>query len=138
MREEREAALLLGARSDELHVELSLGPVEAADASGIGPVVRGRVRVPLGELVFEERGGHFEASIELTFVAMSASGARSDPRSVRVPLRIPKSQWETARGGVWTYEARLAAAGGSRRYVVTLRDLASNRVGSAEASARVE
>ncbi len=137
MRQEREGGLLPAARSSDLPVELFVGTPEPGETAS-GRRVSFSVRIPVVEMEFEERGEDVEALLELTFVSTDVGGARSEPQTIRVPVRMTRVAWGGAMRGVWTYKATLLSEKGDLRFVVTARDLKTNRIGSAEVSARVD
>jgi hypothetical protein len=96
------------------------------------------VRIPLENVEFEERGAEVAASVELTFNSAAPDGGKSEPQTVKVPIRFRKKEGTNGVRGTFTYDAEFFVKKGDYRFVVTARDLGSNRVGSAEASARVE
>jgi len=136
-REESVSGLLGEARAAGLPVQLfAAAPQPAEDASK--RLVSFAVRLPVAEMAFEDRGDEVEAILELTFVAEASGGTRSRAETIRVPVRIRKTEWGSAPSGIWTHRTTFVSDRGILRFTVTARDVKSNRLGSAETSVRVE
>lgn len=135
-REASEALVLFGGAPSGLPVELRIG--KGTRRSGF---LRARgevafeVRIPIASLEFEERKGAHEADVELTFVSVDLKGDVSPPMTMKAPLRVPDGDWEKARQATWPYDGKFIARPDTRRFTVTVRDVRSNRVGTAEANA---
>lgn len=137
-REMAEAAVLFGASASDLPVELRLG-----DAKKRSSLLRRRdvvfvVRIPIASLEFEEKKGVREAGVELTFITVDGKGDCSEPAVFAAPLRVPDEDWELARQAVWPYEGTFVSRPGAERFTVTVRDVRSNRIGTAVAAARLD
>jgi hypothetical protein len=134
-----ESSLLFGARDSGLPLEFRLG-----DGKRGGRLLASRreivfeVRIPIASLEVEEKHGVREADIEMTFVSVDAKGDVSKPVVIKAPLRISDAEWERARAAVWPCEGRLVSRPGEQRYVVTVRDVRSNRLGTAEVTGRFD
>lgn len=135
--EAAEASVYFGASASGLKVALHLG-----DAKRRGSLLPRRdvvfeVRIPIASLEFEEKRGVREADVELTFISMDGKGDASDPIVMKAPLRVPDKDWEEARQAEWPYEGKFVSRPGAERFTVTVRDVRSNRAGTAEASAEL-
>jgi len=137
--EATESSLLFGARVSDLPVEIKLG-----EGKHGGWFLASRreidyeVRIPIASLELEEKDGVRKADIEITFAAVDEKGDVSKPVVVKAPLRIPDARWEEARKAVWPCDGKLRSRPGRQRYVVTVRDVRSNRLGAAEVTARFD
>lgn len=137
-RKENDSALLFGVRSADLPVSFVLGPAAPKKFLSRERTIPFDVRVRIDQLAFEESGDTVEAAVELTFSSARPDGAKSDPFSIRVPLWADLSEWKKKVPGVWTHSGQFLAQKGDLRFVVTVRDLKSGRIGSAEASVHIE
>jgi hypothetical protein len=137
--EATEASLLFGATGSALPLEFRLG-----DGKRSGRLLAPKreivfvIRIPIASLELEEKNGAREADVEMTFASVDARGDVSAPVVIKAPLRIPEAEWEQARAAIWPYEGRLVSRPGEQRYVVTVRDVRSNRLGTAEVTGRFD
>lgn len=133
-----EAVALFGAAASGLPVELRLG--EASRRPGLPPrrEVVFEVRIPIASLELEEKAGAHDADVELTFLCVDTTGDTSDPVTFEAHLRVPDGEWESAREATWPWGGKLVVRSGSQRVTVTVRDLRSDRIGTAEAEGRFD
>lgn len=137
-RERAEAFALFGTAPSDLPIELKVG--EGTRRGGLlsrrdVPFV---VRIPIAELEFEEKPGTHEADVEMTFISIDAKGDASEPRVLKAPLRVPDADWEKAREATWPYEGTFISRPGDMQVTVTVRDVRSNRLGTAVAAAQLK
>ncbi len=137
-REMAEASVLFGASASDLRVELQLGDGRKHASLLPRRDVVFVVRIPIASLEFEEKKGVREADVELTFITVDAKGDCSEPVVLKAPLRVPDKDWEIARQAVWPYEGKFVSRSGAERFTVTVRDVRSNRIGTADASAKLD
>lgn len=137
--ETTESSLLFGARESALPVEIKLGKGQHAGWF-LAPrrEIDYEVRIPIASLELEERDGVRLADVEITFAAVDQKGDLSKPVVVKAPLRIPDARWEEARKAVWPCDGTLVSRPGQQRYVITVRDVRSNRIGTAEVNGRFD
>lgn len=139
-REAAEAVTLFGGGDGgevELPVELRLH----GDERSRGPRRREvgfEVRIPISALELEEKAGARQADVELIFLAVDGAGDVSDPVTRTARLRVPGKEWEAARTATWPWGGKLVVRPDTRRLTVTVRDIRSNRLGTAEADRRID
>ena len=136
-REAAEAVTLFGEGEVELPVELRLRGDERSRGHWRREVGF-EVRIPIWALELEEKGGTRQADVELIFLAVDGAGDVSDPVTRTARLRVPGKEWEAARTATWPWGGKLVVRPDTRRLTVTVRDIRSNRVGSAEADRRID
>lgn len=133
-----EAAIVFGATSQDLPVQLELGDTKKHASLPSRRDVDFEVRIPIASLEFEEKDGVRQADVELTFLTLDGAGDTSDPIVLKAPLRVPDQDWERARHAVWPYTGHFVSRKGDERFTVTVRDVRSNRLGTAEALAKLD
>jgi hypothetical protein len=137
-RERAEAFALFGTAPSDLAIALKIGEVKKRPSLLSRRDVSFVVRIPIGSLEFEERKGVREADVELTFISIDEKGDTSEPTITKVPLRVPEADWENAKQATWSYDGTFVSRPGALRFTVTLRDVRSNRLGTAEAAAQLD
>ena len=108
---------------------------------GIGRrVVPFAVATPITSFTFLDEGGKKKAAVEIGLAAVDDTGARSNPVTDRREIVVtPESLAAASKGKEpFVYRGEFKARKGNMRFVATLRDVASNRVGVGSASVRVE
>src|SRR5664280_1671137 len=121
--------------SDRL--ELALGP--AKKGGGIGHrIAPFKVAVPLSGFTFLDEGGRRKAVVEVTLAAVEDSGARSNAVPDRQTILMDAATFAKAEHEPFVYTGEVKARKGNMRFVATVRDVATNRIGVGSASVRVE
>ncbi len=96
------------------------------------------VVVPLSSLTFLDEGGKKKAVVELSLAAVEDKGARSDPVTERREIVVSPEVLAKSAGEPFVYRGEFKSRTGNMRFVATVRDLATNRIGVGSASVRVE
>jgi VWFA-related protein len=130
-RDHIEMALLTPETKGDFDVPVSVG---APRPGGMGRRLSTlEVRIPLGALTFKEAAGRPEAAVDVTIAAVEDNGARSDPsRPQRVTIPLVRGK------DFYVFSSDLKTRTGNHRFVVTVKDVATNRVGFGSASIRIE
>jgi hypothetical protein len=135
-RDRLEMALLLPDAQGDFPVAVGVGASKKGGGLGrrLSPF---EVRVPLSALAFLEQGGKRKAAIEISLAAVEDNGARSDPATERKEILL-----DPARGKdvpkFYAYTGEMKTRKGNMRFVATVRDVTTNRVGIGSASVRIE
>jgi VWFA-related protein len=134
-RDRLEMALLTPDAEGDFPVAVGLGAAKKGGGLGrrIAPF---QVRVPFGALAFVEQGGKRKATVEITLAAVEDNGARSDPATDRQEIVLNPAEKDAPK--VFSYSGELKTRTGNIRFVATVRDVTTNRVGIGSASVRVE
>ena len=103
-------------------------------------VVPFAVAAPIAALTFLDEGGKKKAVIEIGLAAVEDTGARSDPVTDRREIVVTPESLAAATAGrePFVYRGEFKARKGNMRFVATVRDVATNRVGVGTTSVRVE
>lgn len=96
------------------------------------------VVVPLSALTFLDEGGMKKAVVEVGLAATEDTGARSAPVTVKKEVVVPPEALTAAVKEPFVYRGEFKSRTGNLRFVATVRDLATNRIGVGTASVRVE
>ena len=96
------------------------------------------VVVPLSSLTFLDEGGKKKAVVELGLAAVQDTGSRSVPVVEKREVVVPPEALTAAVKEPFVYRGEFKTRTGNMRFVATVRDVATNRVGVASASVRVE
>ncbi len=136
-RDRLEMALMTPAARGEFPVSMAVGA--AKKGGGLGRrLLPFEVRVPLSELTFTEEGGKKKATVEISMAAVEDTGARSTPVTDRRTIVVDKDALEKASNRPYVFTGEMKSGKGNIRFVTTVRDVATNRVGIGSASVRVE
>ncbi len=131
-----EMALLNPETRGDFAVGVAVG---AAKKGGIGRRLSPlEARIPLSALTFKDVAGRKEAVIEVTVAAAEDNGARSEPVMRRQTISLDPAQWEKDKGRFFIYTSELKSRTGNHRFVTTVRDVTTNRIGLGSASVRIE
>ncbi len=131
-----ELALMTPEARGDFDLDVSAG---AAKSGGIGRrLVPLEVKIPLSALTYRDVAGRKEAVVDVTVAAVEDSGARSEPVTKRQVISLDPARWEADKGRYFLFVADLKSRTGNHRFVVTARDLTTNRMGLGSASVRVE
>ncbi len=96
------------------------------------------VAVPLSFLTFLDEGGKKKAVVEIGLAAVEDTGARSTPVTQKQEIVVTPEALAAAGREPFVYRGEFKTRTGNMRFVATVRDVATNRVGVASASLRVE
>ena len=131
-----ELALLTPDAKGEFDVAITVGPPKSA---GIGRRLSPlEARIPLSALTFQDAGGRKEAVLDITVAAVEDNGARSDAATIRRTISLDPAQWEKDRDRSYLFTSEAKSRPGNLRFVVTVKDMTTNRTGLGSASVRVE
>ncbi len=134
-RDRLEMALLTPDASGDFAVRL-LTDVPHKGAGAGRRAVPFAIAVPLSALTFRDDGAAKKAVVEIGLAAIEDNGSRSTPVVLR--QEVTRTPEELAAKQPWVYRNELKSRTGNMRFVATVRDVATNRVGVASASVRVE
>lgn len=136
-RDRMEMALVTPDATGDFPISLEVAPSQKGGGIGrrISPFV---VRIPISALTFVESNGTRTATLDVSLAAVDDGGAKSDVATARVPVAVPVARWEEAVKSGFTYRGEMKGRKGNVRFVATVRDLASDRIGVASASVRIE
>ena len=131
-----ELALLTPDAKGDFDVAVTVGPSQSA---GIGRRLSPlEARIPLSALMFQEVGGRKEAVVDVTVAAVEDNGARSDATTIRRTISLDPAQWEKDRDRFYLFATDARSRPGNLRFVVTVKDMTTNRTGLGSASVRIE
>ena len=106
---------------------------------GIGHrLVAFAVVVPVSALTFLDEGGKKKAVVEIGLAAVEDTGARSAPVTLRQEIVVTPEVLAASGKEPFVYRGEFKSGTGNMRFVATVRDVASNRVGVGTTSVRVE
>src|SRR5512140_433824 len=112
---------------------------DAPKKSGLGRrLVPFAVVVPVSSLTFLDDGGRKKARIEIGLAAVEDSGARSVPVVEKQEIVVTPEALAAAAKEPYVYRGEFKSRTGNMRFVATVRDVATNRVGMGSTSVRVE
>jgi len=132
-----ELALVTPDASGEFPVELAIGA--AKKGGGIGHrIAPFKVSVPLSAFTFLDEGGRKKAVVDVTIAAVEDSGARSSAVPDRKTILVDAATLAKAEREPFVYTGEVKSRKGNMRFVATVRDVATNRIGIGSASVRVE
>jgi hypothetical protein len=132
-----ELALVTPDASGEFPVALAIGP--AKKGGGIGHrIAPFKVSVPLSAFTFLDDGGKKKAVVDVTLAAVEDSGARSSAVPDRKTILVDEAALAKAGREPFVYTGEVKSRKGNMRFVATVRDVATNRIGVGSASVKVE
>ena len=106
--------------------------------AGIGRrLVPFEVKVPVSSLTFLDAEGKKKAVVEIGLAAVEDTGARSVPVTEKQEIVVPAETLAAAQDA-FVYRGEFKSRTGNMRFVATVRDVATNRIGVGSASVRVE
>lgn len=136
-RDRMELALVTPDAGGEFPVALAIGP--AKKGGGIGRrIAPFKVSVPLSAFTFLDEGGRKKALVDVTLAAVEDTGARSDVVPDRKTILVDAAALAKAEREPFVYTGEVKSRKGNMRFVATVRDVATNRIGVASVSVRVE
>jgi hypothetical protein len=107
--------------------------------SGMGRrLVPFAVVVPVSSLTFVDDAGKKKAVVEIGLAAVEDSGARSAPVVEKQEIVVTPEALAAAAKEPFVYRGEFKSRTGNMRFVATVRDVATNRVGTGSTSVRVE
>lgn len=131
-----ELALVTPEGRGDFDVDVAVG---ATKSGGIGRRLSTlEAKIPLSALTFQDAGGRREAVIEVAVGAVEDTGARSDISTRRQTISLDTATWEKDRGRFFLFATEVKSRTGNHRFVVTVKDVATNRIGLGSANVRVE
>ncbi len=131
-----EMALLTPDVQGEFPVELSIGPAKPAGSGRrVSPF---EVRIPVTALAFRDDGGTRKAEIDFSFAAAEDNGDRSTPVVQRRLISIDAAAWNPEKVPFYVFTGEAKSRTGNQRFVATVRDVATNRIGIGSANVRIE
>ena len=101
-------------------------------------VVPFAVVVPISSLTFLDESGKKKAVVELSLAAVEDKGSRSDPVTDRKEIVVSPEVFAKSAGEPFVYRGEFKSRTGNMRFVATVRDVATNRIGVGTTSVRVE
>jgi VWFA-related protein len=96
------------------------------------------VVVPLSSLTFLDESGKKRAVVEMTLAAVEDTGGRSTPVVERQEIVVSPEALAKSAGEPFVYRGEFKSRTGNMRFVATVRDVATNRIGVGSVSVRVE
>ncbi len=96
------------------------------------------VVVPVSSLTFLDDGGRKRAVVEIGLAAVEDTGARSTPVTETQEIVVTPDALAAAAKEPFVYRGEFKSRTGNLRFVATVRDVATNRVGVGSTSVRVE
>lgn len=136
-RDRLEMALLTPDAAGDFAVALLTGP--SKKGAGLGRrLVPFAVTVPVSSLTFLDEGGKKRAVVEIGLAAVDDAGARSPPVVRMQEIVVTPESLAAAGREPFVYRGEFKARTGNVRFVATVRDVATNRIGLGTASVRVE
>ena len=96
------------------------------------------VVVPVSSLTFLDDGGRKRAVVEIGLAAVEDTGARSTPVTETQEIVVTPDVLAAGAKEPFVYRGEFKSRTGNMRFVATVRDVATNRVGVGSASVRVE
>lgn len=135
-RDRMEMALMNPGATGDFPATLTLGPPRKG--GGLGHrIVPWEVAVPVSALTFHEESGRRVAPLEISIAAVRDTGERSPVTTARAPATIDRKEGAPPPE-TWRLTGELKSGKGNVRFVVTVRDLGTDRIGIASAAVRVE
>ena len=136
-RDRMELALLTPDAAGEFPVALTIGT--AKKGAGIGRRLSPfSVSVPMSSFTFLDEGRNKKAVVDVTFAAVEDNGARSDLVPDRKTILVDAAALAKGADQPFVYTGEVKSRTGNMRFVATVRDVATNRIGIGSASVRVE
>ena len=136
-RDRLEMALITPDASGDFAVVLQTGAPKKG--GGIGRrLVPFAVVVPVSSLTFLDDGGKKKAVVEIGLAAVEDNGARSKPVTRSEEIVVTPESLAAAVKEPFVYRGEFKSRTGNLRFVATVRDVATNRVGVGSTSVRVE
>jgi len=136
-RDRMELALLTPDAAGDFPVALTIGT--AKKGAGIGRRLSPfSVRVPVSSFTFLDEGGKKKAVVDVTLAAVEDNGARSDLVPDRQTILVDAATLAKGADEPFVYTGEVKSRKGNMRFVATVRDVATNRIGVGSASVRIE
>ncbi len=131
-----ELALLTPDTRGDFGVEVSVGPPTSKGlARRQSPL---EAKIPISALTFHDAAGRREAVLDIAIAAVEDDGSRSDVTIQRRTISLDPKSWAVDQGRYYLYAATVKTRTGNHRFVVTVKDVATNRMGLGSASVRIE
>ncbi|HMA28725.1 MAG TPA: VWA domain-containing protein, partial [Thermoanaerobaculia bacterium] len=130
-----ELALVTPDASGEFPVSLAIGPPKKGGGIGrrISPF---KVSVPLSAFNFLDDSGRKKAVVDIALAAVEDNGARSNAVPDRKTILVDAAALAKAGEEPFVYEGEVKSRKGNMRFVATVRDVSTNRIGIGSASVR--
>ncbi len=132
-----ELALVTPDARGEFPVALAIGPAKKGGGLGhrIAPF---KVSAPLSAFTFLDEGGKKKAVVDVMIAAVEDNGARSNAVPDRKTILVDPAALAKAEREPFVYTGEVKSRKGNLRFVATVRDVATNRIGIGSASVRIE
>ena len=92
----------------------------------------------MSSFTFLDEGRKKKAVVDVTFAAVEDNGARSDLVPDRKTILVDATTLAKGADQPFVYTGEVKSRKGNMRFVATVRDVATNRIGIGSASVRVE
>ncbi len=115
------AALHFGYQRNALEIEIEFGRGKPED-KGKRFLVPIAVKIPIGKLSFLPQAEFHRGRVRLYVAALDDEGGVSPVQDVPIPIDIPVSEFETAKGQFYKYEMTLQMRRGRQVVAVGVRD----------------
>jgi VWFA-related protein len=137
LRDRMEMALLNPSAPGDFPVGVAIGAAKKGGGLGhrLAPY---EVKIPIAALTFQDDGGARKAVVDIALAAVQDDGSRSGFRPDRQTITISKEEWEKAKGQVFNYKGEAKTGKGNFRFVATVRDVATDRIGVGSSAVRIE
>jgi VWFA-related protein len=131
-----ELALVTPDARGDFDVAVSVGlPTSKSLARRQSPL---EAKIPISALTFHDAAGRKEAVFDVAIAAVEDDGSRSDVTVQRKTLSLDPKTWAADQGRFFLYDATVKTRTGNHRFVVTVKDVATNRTGLGSTSVRIE
>ena len=114
------AALLYGASTNPLGVEVRLGKAIAGDRGNYRVPVE--VRIPLGRVALLPQGDQHHGRLRVSVAVMDDDGETSTPSQQPFPVSVPSDELAAAQQTFYTYSAELLMRPGQHQVAVGVSD----------------
>ena len=136
-RDRMEFALLTPEAAGEFPVALTIGT--SKKGAGIGRrLAPFSVSVPVSSFTFLDEGTKKKAVVDVMLAAVEDNGARSDLVPDRKTILVDAATLAKRPDEPFVYTGEVKSRKGNMRFVATVRDVATNRIGVGSASVRIE
>jgi VWFA-related protein len=116
---------------DDNPLEITLETGESSPASGGRWLLPIEVRVPIGKVAFVPDGDQLSGYVSVYYAARDNEGEQSDLQRSDQTVKIPASEYETAKSKYYVIGASLLLEPGTYRISVGVRDQLTNQAGYA-------
>ncbi len=136
-RNRMDMALITPAAQGDFPVTLETGIPKKG--GGVGRrLIPFTVKARFDDITFIQQGDQKNANIVIAVGAIQDTGAKSEISPTAVPISIPVASFEKVASGAFVYNGELKSGTGNIRFVASIRDVASGRMGIGSAAVKVE